>query len=563
MLIKHHLATLVKQAIAHAQHAHALPEFPIPDVLIERPQRKEWGDFATAAPLKLARQVKRAPMQIAEAMAAHFPPNDAIAKVEPSAPGFVNLHLSAAWLARQVDAILAHGTRYGDLQPERSLSIQVEYVSVNPTGPMHVGSGRNGAIGDTLANVLTAAGHRVQREFYINDNGSQVRHLGESIFARYAQALGRDAPFPEEGYHGTYVIEIGKQFAAQYDDRFLHMPRARAVRELGQLGMEVIRAQIQRTLERMNVRFDNWFSERSLYEDGTFDYCLQMLKDKGLVFEKDEAVWFAAQALGEEKDAVLIRSPKVITDPDERPTYFASDVAYVWNKLAIRKFDRAIYVWGADHHGDVPRVLAAARALGLDPERVTILLYQFVTLRRGGEIVRMSKRTGEFVTLDELLDEVGPDAVRFMLITQSATATIDFDLEVAVKQSDENPVYYVQYAHARIASILKKAAEVGLTLDDGDVSLLTHPAELELIRAMLRLPEVIELVATKLEPHHLPHYAIELAGIFHVFYKQCRVISSDPADVAISRARLKLVAAAKSALARTLNLMGVTAPETM
>lgn len=563
MLIKNHLAALVKQAITNAQHARALPDFPIPDVLIERPQRKEWGDFATAAPLKLAREVKRAPIQIAEAIAAHCPADDAIAKVEASAPGFVNFRLSDAWLARQVDAILAQGMHYGDLQPERPLSIQVEYVSVNPTGPMHVGSGRNGAIGDTLANVLAAAGHRVHREFYINDNGSQVRHLGESIFARYAQALGKDEPFPEDGYHGNYVIEIGKQFAEQYGDRFLQMPRARAVRELGQLGMEVIRAQIQRTLERMNVRFDNWFSERSLYEDGTFDYCLQILKDKGLVFEKDDAVWFAAQALGEEKDAVLIRSPKVIADPDERPTYFASDVAYVWNKLAIRKFDRAIYVWGADHHGDVPRVLAAARALGLDPERVTILLYQFVTLRRGGEIVRMSKRTGEFVTLDDLLDEVGPDAVRFMLITQSATATIDFDLEVAVKQSDENPVYYVQYAHARIASILKKAAEVGLTMDGGDVSLLTHPAELELIRAMLRLPEVVELVATKLEPHHLPHYAIELAGIFHVFYKQCRVVSSDPADAAISRARLKLVAAAKYTLARTLNLMGVTAPETM
>ncbi len=563
MLIKNHLAALVKQAIIRAQNAGALPTFSLSEVLIERPQRKEWGDFATAAPLKLAREARRAPMQIAQAIVAHLPPDEAIATVEASAPGFVNFRLSDAWLARQVDTILAQGARYGDLQPERALSIQVEYVSVNPTGPMHVGSGRNGAIGDTLANVLAAAGHRVYREFYINDNGSQVRHLGESVFARYAQALGKDEPFPEDGYHGNYVIDIGRQFAEQYGDHFLQMPRARAVRELGQRAMELIRAQIQQTLERMNIRFDNWFSERSLHEDGTFAYCLNILKEKGLVFEKDDAVWFAAQALGEEKDAVLIRSPSVIADPDERPTYFASDIAYVWNKLAIRKFDRAIYVWGADHHGDVPRVLAAARALGLDPERVTILLYQFVNLRRSGEIVRMSKRTGDFVTLDELLDEVGPDAVRFMLITQSASATIDFDLDVAIKQSDENPVYYVQYAHARIASILKKAAEVGITMEGGDVSLLTHPAELELIRAMLRLPEIIELVATKLEPHHLPHYAIEIAGIFHSFYKQCRVVSSDPADAAISRARLKLVAAARYVLARTLNLMGVNAPETM
>lgn len=563
MQIKNHLAALVKQAISAAQNAHALPAFSMPDVFVERPQKKEWGDFATAAPLKLARAAKRAPLQIAQAIAAHIPPDETIAKVEVSAPGFVNFTLSAAWLARQVDAILAAGARYGDLQATRCLNIQVEHVSVNPTGPMHVGSGRNGAIGDTLANVLDAAGHRVQREFYINDNGSQVRHLGESIFARYAQALGKDEKFPDDGYQGAYVVELGKQFAAQYDDKFLRVPRAQAVRELGQLGMDLIRAQIQQTLERMNVRFDNWFSERSLHTDGTFARCLQMLKDKGLVFEKDDATWFAAQALGEEKDAVLIRSPKVIADPDERPTYLASDVAYVWNKLAVRKFDRAIYVWGADHHGDVPRVLAAARALGLEPERVTILLYQFVTLKRSGETVKMSKRTGDFVTLDELLDEVGPDAVRFMLITQSAHATIDFDLDVAVKHSDENPVYYVQYAHARIASILKKAIESGVSMDGGDVALLTHPAELELIRAMMRLPEVIELAATKLEPHHLPHYAIELAGIFHSFYKQCRVVSSDPADAAISRARLKLVAAAKNTLARTLNLMGVNAPETM
>jgi arginyl-tRNA synthetase len=563
MLIKNHLANLVKQAITHAQNANALPAFPMPDVFVERPQKKEWGDFATSLPLKLARDAKRAPLQIAQEIAAHVPRDETVAKVEASALGFVNFTLSDAWLARQVDAILAEGARFGDLQPARCLNVQVEHISVNPTGPMHVGSGRNGAIGDTLANVLEAAGHQVQREFYINDNGSQVRHLGESVFARYAQALGKDEKLPDDGYQGAYVIEMGKQFAQQHGEKFLQMPRAQAVRELGELGMKSVLAQLRRTLEKMNVRFDNWFSERSLHSDGTFAQCLQLLKDKGLVLEKDGAVWFAAQELGEDKDAVLIRSPQVIADPDERPTYLASDVAYVWNKLAVRKFDRAIYVWGADHHGDVPRVLAAARALGLDPERVTILLYQFVMLKRSGEAVRMSKRTGEFVTLDELIDEVGPDAVRFMLITQSANATIDFDLDVAVKHSDENPVYYVQYAHARIASILKRAVEAGFVGEGGDVSLLTHPAELELIRAMLRLPEIVELAATKLEPHHLPHYAIDLAGIFHSFYKQCRVVSSDPADAAISRARLKLVAAAKNTLAHTLNLMGVTAPETM
>jgi len=563
MLIKNQLAELVKQAIARAQTAGALPAFPTPAVFVERPQKKEWGDFSTALPLKLARAAQRAPLQIAQALAAHVPPDDAVGRVEARAPGFVNFTLSDAWLARQVDAILAEGARFGNLQPERRLKIQVEHVSVNPTGPMHVGSGRNGAIGDTLANILQAAGHDVQREFYINDNGSQVRHFGESIFARYAQALGRDEKLPADGYQGGYVVEMGKHWAQQHGDRFLKMSRDQAVRELGRLGIDVVVASLRETLLRMNVRFDTWLSERSLHEDGTFAQALKILQDQGLVFEKDGATWFAAQALGEAKDEVLIRSPQVIAEPDERPTYLASDIAYVWNKLALREFDRAIYVWGADHHGDVARLLAATRVLGLDEKRVRIVIYQFVTLRRGGEAVRMSKRTGEFVTLDELIEEVGPDAVRFMLITQSANSTLDFDLDVAVKQSEENPVYYVQYAHARIASILKKAAESGVSSAGGDVALLTHPAELELIRAMLRLPEIIELAATKLEPHHLPHYGIELAGIFHSFYKQCRVVSSDPADAALTRARLKLVAAAQHTLARTLNLMGVRAPETM
>jgi arginyl-tRNA synthetase len=343
------------------------------------------------------------------------------------------------------------------------------------------------------------------------------------------------------------------------------LPRDQAVRELGRLGIESVLGSLRDTLAQMNVRFDRWFSERSLHEGArsVFAQVLETLRAKGLVYEKDDATWFAAQQLGLEQDAVLIRSPKVIAEPDERPTYLASDVAYVWDKLAVRQFDRAIYVWGADHHGDVPRVIAAARALGLDPNRITILIYQFVALRRGAELVKMSKRTGEFVTLDELIDEVGADAVRFMLITRAADTPMDFDLALAVKQSDENPVYYVQYAHARIASILKKAAEAGATSEGGDVSLLTHPAELELIRAMLRLPEIVETAANKLEPHHLPHYAIDLAGVFHSFYKQCRVVSSDPADAAITRARLKLVAAAKLTLARTLHLMGVRAPETM
>jgi arginyl-tRNA synthetase len=327
------------------------------------------------------------------------------------------------------------------------------------------------------------------------------------------------------------------------------------------MGLQAMVEGARQTLARLHIFYDNWFSERSLYESGLFDQVVKMLAGRGLLAEKGGAVWFVAQDLGEDKDAVIIRSPAVIPDPRERPTYFGSDVAYVWNKLAIRGFDRAIYVWGADHHGDAPRVKAVARALGLNGSRVEIILYQLVTLKRGGEVVRMSKRTGEFVTLDEVIDEVGSDAVRFMLLTRSADSAIDFDLELAKKQSEENPVFYVQYAHSRIAGIERKAVERGVSPEGGDVSLLTHPAEQALIRQMLRLPEVVEQAATQLAPHHLTFYALELATIFHPFYEQCRVVSSDPTDAALSQARLKLVRATRQVLARTLGLLGVNAPE--
>ncbi len=562
-MVKSHLAELVKQAIANAQRTGALPAFAAPEVYIERPQRKEWGDFATSLPLKLAREAKRPPVQIAQTIAAHFPQDATVARVAGAPPGFVNIVLSDAWLAQQVETILAEGMRFGNLVAERRERIDVEYVSANPTGPMHIGSGRNAAIGDTLANVLRAAGQEVWREYYVNDAGSQVVHFGASLYAAYAQALGRDEPIPEDGYRGAYVFDMGKELAQQSGDKYLQMPRETAVREVGRWGIDRVLAHLRETLARMDVQFDEWFSEQTLHQGGLFGEVFKILQDKGLIFEKDEAIWFAAQALGEQQDVVLIRSPQIIPDPALRPTYLASDTAYVWNKLVVRGFDRAVYVLGADHHGDAMRIKAVTRALGLDVERVNILIYQFVNLKRGGELVSMHKRTGEFVALGDLVDDVGADAVRFMLISQSANSTIDFDLDLVKKQSDENPVYYVQYAHARIASILKHAVELGATSEGGDVALLTHPAELELIRTMLRLPEIVEIAATKLEPHHLPHYAIELAGVFHTFYNQCRVVSSDPADAALTRARLKLVAAAKITLARTLNLMGVRAPETM
>ncbi|MER3459017.1 MAG: arginine--tRNA ligase, partial [Chloroflexota bacterium] len=337
-------------------------------------------------------------------------------------------------------------------------------------------------IGDTLANVLAAAGYQVQREYYINDAGSQVRNFGASVYARYAQALGQYVPFPEQGYQGAYVVEMGHTIANEYGSKFLDMPREGGLAAVTQIALELVLADIRDTLAQLRITYDNWFSERSLYTSGRWDQVFSLLKEKGLVVERDGAVWFAAQELGEDKDAVLIRSPQVIADERDRPTYLASDIAYLWDKLVVRGFDKAIYVWGADHHGDVPRLKAAARALGLDPNRIVIILYQMVLLRRGDQIVRMSKRTGDIITLREVIEEVGPDAVRFMLLTRAADSQMDFDLELAMRQSAENPVYYVQYGHARIASILRKAQSLGFSAENGDVTLLKDPAELALIR---------------------------------------------------------------------------------
>jgi len=559
-LIRNQVAALIATGLRAAQEEGTLPEFKMPAIVIERPRRSEHGDYASPVCLQLAREAHMPPREIAARLVERLPPAPFVGKVEVAGPGYINIALDASWLAAQVETILTAGERWGNVDIGQGQRVQVEFVSANPTGPITVGSTRNAVIGDTLANVLAAAGYEVEREYYVNDAGSQVRKFGESIYARYAQALGRDEPFPEDGYHGHYVVELGQQMAQQYGDRYLNLPRREAVRVLGTEGIARMIEEIRQDLAALRVEFDTWFHERSLYESGLFDRVLQMLREKGYIIERDDAVWFTSPDL--EAGAVIIRSPKIIPEPDERPTYFASDIAYVWNKLVERGFDRAIYVWGADHHGDVPRVKAAAKALGLDPERVVIIIYQMVNLKRGGEDVRMSKRTGEFVTLRELLDEVGPDPIRFMLLTRTVDATIDFDLDLAVEQSEKNPVYYVQYAHARIASILRYAADLGWNLDaSGDVSLLTHPSELALIRKMLELPEVVALAATQLAPHHLTFYAQDLAAVFHAFYRDCRVVASEEPER--TQARLMLAQAAKLTLARALGLLGVTAPERM
>ncbi len=403
--------------------------------------------------------------------------------------------------------------------------------------------------------MLRAAGHEVESEYYINDAGTQVQTFARTLLTRYRQLHGIDEPIPDDGYPGEYVIELARELQAEHGARFMEAPPHEPPPEVLRFGIERMVALIRDDLAAMGVVYDVWFNERTLYEGAPSCYDLAMgsLRDQGYVAEREGAVWFSSTQLGEEKDNVLVRSDGV-------PTYFASDVAYHYDKFIGRGFDEVIDVWGADHQGHVSRVKASAKALGVDPARLHILLGQLVTLKRGNELVRVSKRSGDIITLREVIDEVGADACRFFFLARSADAQMDFDLELAKRQSAENPVYYVQYAHARIAGILAHAHERGIDEGAGDVALLQHAAELDLIRAMLRLPELVETIAASLEPHHLPHYAQELATTFHAFYTECRVVSD---DLALTQARLKLCRAAQIALGRTLTLIGVAAPAKM
>jgi arginyl-tRNA synthetase len=432
-------------------------------------------------------------------------------------------------------------------------SVQVEYVSANPVGPIHVGNGRGLALGDTLANVLAASGYEVEREYLVNDAGTQTETFAATLYARYQQLFGREVDIPEGGYPGEYMVALAEKLKAEKGDSLLKPPGEPHPPELHDLGVDRMMDLIREDLAAVDVHYDRWFSERSLYSDGTYEKTMAHLREGGFVTEREGAVWLSSSDLGDEKDNVLVRSTG-------QPTYFASDVAYHYDKFINRGFQRVFNVWGADHQGHVPRMKAAVAALGVDPERLTIIVYQLVTLKRGDEIVRLSKRAGEIITLRDVVDEVGADAVRFFFVGRAADSHMDFDIELAKRQSAENPVYYVQYAHARIAGILTHAKERIASFDDGDVALLTHESELALSRKMLQLPELVETVAVNLEPHLLPYYAIDLATAFHDFYEKCRVVSDDEA---LSKARLKLCAAARLALARALSLIGVSAPERM
>ena len=560
--IRQHLESLVAAAVRGAIVAGDLPDAALPDVTLERPKDPANGDFASTLPLRLARAAMKPPLEIARAIVAHVPADPSIDPPAVAAPGFINIRLSTAFLQEQIERIIALGGAYANLRLGEGKRAQVEFVSANPTGPLHVGNGRGAAIGDALASSLAAAGYEVEREYYVNDAGTQTDTFTDTLYARYQQVFGRDVSIPADGYPGEYMIELARDIHKEAGDSYLQAPGAVAPASLGQLGIQLMVRRIRQTLSSFGVDYDEWRSEKSLYgEGGPYDEVMALLRRRGYLADREGATWFASSGLGEDKDNVVIRS-------DGRPTYYASDIAYHYDKFIRRGFNLVIDVWGADHHGHVSRLKTATGAIGGNPDNLQVLLYQLVVLKRGGEVVRLSKRGGEIITLDELIDEVGKDAARFFFLLRSPGAQMEFDLDLAVKQSSENPVFYVQYAHARLASMLERAREQGLDTSGGDLSLLTQPQELALIREMMRLSDVIETVATTFEPQHLPHYAMSLATSFHAFndaFKQ----QSDPSlkviteDEALTRARLRLVLAAKVALAQVLGIMGMAAPDRM
>ena len=550
-MIANDIAQLIETAIKKAQKKGDLPKFDIPEIVVEHPKDLTHGDYATPVALGLARFARMAPVKIAEQIIKRLPEAGFIGECTVAHPGFINIRLSESWLAEQVEVVLVEADRFGRVDIGQAKKVQVEFISANPTGPMTVGSGRNAVLGDTLANVLAAAGYDVQREFYMNDVGTQVDNLGKAMFARYAQALGQEVPDPEE-YQGYYLVEMGQKAAAEFDDKYLQMDSEEALVFMRRYALDTIVAGVKEDATLINVHFDRWFSEASLYDEGTYGLVFNKLSAKNMIVERDGAVWLRSED-EDDKENVIVRS-------DGRPTYFASDIAYVWDKLEKRGFEWAIYVWGADQHGHVKRVKNAAKSLGLDPDKVTVVLYQLISITRDGVEVRQSKRAGDFITVREVVEEIGPDAFRFMLLTRSADSPMELDLTLATKQSNENPVYYVQYGHARIASIFRKAENEGASMEGGNLELLTHPSELDLIRQMLRLREVVAQAAEGLAPHQLTYYAQELASSFHAFYRDCKVVSD---DAALTAARLKLVKAAQITLANTLHLMGMSAPERM
>lgn len=554
MDIKNILAAAIKSAAEKAMAAGVLKTGVLPEVLLEVPPQKEFGDFASNFAMKSARSLKMNPRLIAQAVIAHLD-CPYVEKAEIAGPGFINFYLREDWLYAMLAAIIAAGENYGNLENASKEKIQLEYVSANPTGPLHVGHGRGAAVGSALANLMKAAGYDVTREYYINDAGNQINNLAASVNARYLELLGREVEFPENGYHGYDIIETARRIIRIYGDKFLKMEEKERLEQFRTIALKEKLAALKEDLAAFNCEFDVWFSEQSLHDADAIRKACDVLRERGYLYEKDGALWLKATEHGDDKDRVVIRDNGV-------PTYFAADIAYHRNKFE-RGFDRVINLWGADHHGYIARVKAAVGALGFDPEQLEVLILQMVSLYRNGELVKMSKRTGQSVTLNELIEEVGTDAARFFFTMRSIDSQLDFDMTLATEKSNDNPVYYVQYAHARISSIMRQLAQAGIEAvaeDKLKLNLLTEPEEVLLIKKLGEYPDLIERSAKERAVHNVAHYVHELAGDFHSFYNQCRILG---VDTDLQQARIALVKAVGHVIRHALGILGVSAPERM
>jgi len=547
------LRTEINAALEQAKAQGKFDFETVPNFVIEVPKEKTHGDFACNVAMMLAKQAKMKPRDIAEAIAAELEKSNLLQKVEVAGPGFINVFLKKDWLYEVPQKVQEQDEAYGSSDYGQGKKVQVEFVSANPTGLLHMGNARGGALGDSLANLLNMAGYDCQKEYYINDAGNQIVKLGLSLEARYRQELGdKDYPFPEDGYHGVDIIDTAKRLIAESGDSYLAMPEEERREKMVRIALEEKIGGIQKGLSAFGIEYDVWFSELTLHESGAIDEVVQELTEKGYVYEKDGAKWLKTTEFGDEKDEVLIRSNGI-------PTYFAADIAYHKNKFE-RGFEKVINIWGADHHGHVARMKGAMRALGYDSDNLTIILIQLVRLFKNGEIVKMSKRTGQFVTLEELIEEVGKDAARYFFIMRNPDSQMDFDMDLAKSESNDNPVYYVQYAHARICSILSVAGMETPKAGDVDLSLLTHESEQDLLRKIADLPDEIAKAAEDLAPYRLARYATDLATLFHGFYNNCRVLVEDEE---LKKARLVLADCARIALRNVLTMLGVSAPERM
>jgi arginyl-tRNA synthetase len=551
--MKSHLRDLLNQAIEKTAKGEELEITDLPPLLLEPPRQKEFGHLASNVAMVWAKQRKKPPRAIAEAILKNLEDRDGIiARAEIAGPGFINFSFSPKFFYDRLREFEAQRQMEPNLG--RGEKVQVEFASANPTGPLHVGHGRVAVIGDVLARLFAATGFDVEREYYVNDAGNQMEKLGLSVYVRYRELYGEEIDFPEDGYPGDYVRELAAEARSRWGDKFLSEPKDGAVGFLSQFGGENLLARIRDDLSKFGIGFDSFVSEKDLMARGEVEKTIAVLNQRGKLYEHEGARWFKSTEYGDDKDRPLIKS-------DGGLTYFATDIAYHRNKLE-RGFKKLVNVWGADHHGYIARLKAALGALGYDPEVLQVVLVQLVQLTRGGEPVRMGKRQGEFVALSDVLEEVGKDAARFFFLLRKSDSHLDFDLELAKRESSENPVFYVQYAHARIASIFEQARQGGIDVDNSavrDVKLerLAQPEELNLIKQVVQFPEAVEESVKELEPHRLAFYLLEVAGDFHRYYNRSRVISED-SD--LTRARLLLLRDVQKVIGRGLNLLGVAAP---